>query len=164
MIRKLKGPDHIADHIEKRGYRHNYVLYYTGADYYDLPYWTFVHLAKDAGATVELHRLAVADTLAIDRYLDENCLVLPEETGRKESVREMKKRNKDIEKIKHLVENGSKRWVRYDEGALLYSVGIHTFQRLAKDAKACYRVGGVTLIDTQKLDKFIEAFEVEEDD
>ena len=35
MIRKLKGPDHIADHIEKRGYRHNYVLYYTGADYYD---------------------------------------------------------------------------------------------------------------------------------
>ena len=119
MIRKVKGPDHIADHIEKRGYRHNYVLYYTGADYYDLPYWTFVHLAKDAGATVELHRLAVADTLAIDRYLDENCLVLPEETGRKESVREMKKRNKDIEKIKHLVENGSKRWVRYDEGALL---------------------------------------------
>ena len=96
MIRKVKGPDHIADHIEKRGYRHNYVLYYTGADYYDLPYWTFVHLAKDAGATVELHRLAVADTLAIDRYLDENCLVLPEETGRKESVREMKKRNKDI--------------------------------------------------------------------
>ena len=108
MIRKLKGPDHIADHIEKRGYRHNYVLYYTGADYYDLPYWTFVHLAKDAGATVELHRLAVADTLVIDRYFDENCLVLPEETGRKESVREMKKRNKDIEKIKHLVENGSK--------------------------------------------------------
>ena len=76
----------------------------------------------------------------------------------------MKKRNKDIEKIKHLVENGSKRWVRYDEGALLYSVGIHTFQRLAKDAKACYRVGGVTLIDTQQLDKFIEAFEVEDDD
>lgn len=93
MIRKLKGPNHIADHIEKRGYRHNYVLYYTGADYYDLPYWTFVHLAKDAGATVELHRLAVADTLAIDRYLDDNCLVLPEETGRKESVREMKDRD-----------------------------------------------------------------------
>ena len=75
--------------MQKRGYRHNYVLYYTGADYYDLPYWTFVHLAKDAGATVELHRLAVADTLAIDRYLDENCLVLPEETGRKESVRDI---------------------------------------------------------------------------
>ncbi len=164
MVRKTRGPDHIADHIEKIGYRHHYVLYFSGAAYYDLPYWTFVHLAKDAGATVELHRMAVADTLTIDRYLDENCLVLPEETGRKESIREMMKRNRDMEKIKKLVADGSKRWVRYDERALLYSVGIHTFQKLAKDAKACYRVGGVTLIDTHKLDRFIEAFEMEDDD
>ena len=132
MVKKSRGPDHIADHVERCGYRHNYVLYYTGAVYYDLPYWTFVHLAKDA--------------------------------GRKESVKEMKKRNKDIEKIRQLVADGSKRWVRYDEGALLYSVGIHTFQKLAKDAKACYKVGGVTLIDTHKLDRFIEAFEMEDDD
>ncbi|HCM91480.1 MAG TPA: hypothetical protein DIS78_02785 [Lachnospiraceae bacterium] len=76
----------------------------------------------------------------------------------------MKKRNKDVEKIKRLVAEGSKRWVRYDEGALLYSVGIHTFQKLARDAKACYKVSGVTLIDTQKLDRFIEAFEMEDDD
>jgi len=43
-------------------------------------------------------------------------------------------------------------------------VGIHTFQKLAKDARACYKVGGVTLIDTQKLDKFIQAFEMEDED
>jgi len=97
---------------------------------------------KDAGATVDLHRMAVADTLAIDRYLDENCLLEPETPKRKESVREMKKRNKDVEKIKRLVAEGSKRWVRYDEGAILYSVGIHTFRKLARDAKACYKVGG----------------------
>ncbi|MBO4609835.1 MAG: hypothetical protein J5696_08205 [Lachnospiraceae bacterium] len=76
----------------------------------------------------------------------------------------MKRREKDIEKIRQQVKDGSKRWVRYKEGADLYSVGIHTFEKLAKDAKACYRVGGVTLIDTIKLDKFIEAFEVEDDD
>ena len=164
MVRKSRGPDHIREHVEKRGYKHNYMLYSKGAYYYDLPYWTFVHLAKNAGATVDLHRMAVADTFAIDRYLDENCLVEPEKPSRKESVREMKKRNKDVEKIKRLVAEGSKRWVRYDEGAILYSVGIHTFQKLAKDARACYKVGGVTLIDTQKLDKFIEAFEMEDDD
>ena len=164
MVRKSRGPDHIREHIEKHGYKHNYVLYGAGAYYYDLPYWTFVHLAKDAGATVDLHRMAVADTLAIDKYLDENCLLEPEIPCRKESVREMKKRNKDVEKIKRLVAEGSKRWVRYDEGAILYSVGIHTFQKLARDAKACYKVGGVTLIDTQKLDRFIEAFEMEDDD
>ena len=159
MIRKSRGPDHIREHVEKHGYKHNYMLYGKGAYYYDLPYWTFVHLAKDAGATVDLHR-----TFAIDRYLDENCLIEPEITDRKESVREMKKRNKDVEKIKRLVAEGSKRWVRYDEGAILYSVGIHTFQKLAKDARACYKVGGVTLIDTQKLDKFIQAFEMEDED
>ena len=127
------------------------------------PYLCMV-FAKDAGATVDLHRMAVADTFSIDRYLDENCLIEPEITDRKESVREMKKRNKDVEKIKRLVAEGSKRWVRYDEGAILYSVGIHTFQKLAKDARACYKVGGVTLIDTQKLDKFIQAFEMEDED
>lgn len=31
-----------------------------------------MHLAKDAGVTVDLHRMAVADTFAIGRYLDEN--------------------------------------------------------------------------------------------
>ena len=35
--------------------------------------------------------MAVADTFAIDRYLDENCLIEHEITDRKESVREMKK-------------------------------------------------------------------------
>ena len=65
-------------------------------------------IAKDAGATVDLHRMAVADTFAIDRYLDENCLIEPEITDRKESVREMKKRNKDVEKIKRLVAEGCK--------------------------------------------------------
>ena len=42
--------------MQKRGYRHNYVLYYTGADYYDLPYWTFVHLAKDRWENVETNK------------------------------------------------------------------------------------------------------------
>ncbi len=164
MNKKLRGPDNIREHVEKRGHKYNYMLYNKGAYYYDLPYWTFVHLAKDAGATVELHRMAVADTLAIDRYLDKNCLLEPETIIGKESVREMMKRNKDVEKIKRLVAEGSKRWVRYDEGAILYSVGIHTFQKIAKDAKACYKVGNIILIDTHKLDKFIEAFEMEDDD
>ena len=57
MVKSTRGPDHIADHVESRGCRHHYVLYSTGADYYDLPYWTFVHLAKDAGSTVDLHRI-----------------------------------------------------------------------------------------------------------
>ena len=76
----------------------------------------------------------------------------------------MKRREKDMEKIRQQVSNGYKRWVRYQEGADLYSVGLHTFQKIAKDAKACYSVGGIILIDTVKLDKYIEMFEMEEED
>ena len=43
----------------------------------------------------------------------------------------------DLEK---LVKGGRKKFVRYEEGAMLYSMGIHTFQQLAKDARAVYHV------------------------
>ena len=39
----------------------------------------------------------------------------------------------DLEK---LVKGGRKKFVRYEEGAMLYSMGVHTFQQLAKDARA----------------------------
>ena len=67
MIRKSRGPDHIREHVEKRGYKHNYMLYGKGAYYYDLPYWTFVHLAKDAGATVDLHRIRPTEPVFNER-------------------------------------------------------------------------------------------------
>lgn len=33
------------------------------------------------------------------------------------------------------------KFVRYAEGAKMYSMGLSKFQELAKDAKACYKVG-----------------------
>ena len=41
----------------------------------------------------------------------------------------------DLEK---LVKGGRKKFVRYEEEAMLYSMGVHTFQQLAKDARAVY--------------------------
>ncbi|MCR5119781.1 MAG: hypothetical protein K6B44_09235 [Lachnospiraceae bacterium] len=49
-----------------------------------------------------------------------------------------------------------KKWVRYDEGAELYSMGINTFRDFAKEAKAIYHVKRVALVNTDKLDEFIE--------
>ena len=51
----------------------------------------------------------------------------------------------------------TKKFVRYKEGAMLYSVGLHTFQNLAKDANATIRYGRVVLVDTEKIDAYIEA-------
>ena len=41
-------------------------------------------------------------------------------------------KRKEPEKLDELVKNGRKKWVRYDEGADLYSMGIHSFMNLAK--------------------------------
>lgn len=48
------------------------------------------------------------------------------------------------------------------EGAELYSVGIHTFEAWARDAKARRKVKGVVLVNTEKIDAFLETFEEED--
>ena len=54
------------------------------------------------------------------------------------------------------LDNMAKKWVRYDEGALLYSMGIHSFMELAKEAKAVYHIKRIVLVNTEKLDEYIE--------
>ena len=61
----------------------------------------------------------------------------------------------DLEK---LVKGGRKKFVRYEEGAQLYSMGLHTFQKLAKDAKAVYHVKRVVLVNTEIVDEYLENF------
>lgn len=55
-----------------------------------------------------------------------------------------------------LIKNsGVKRFVRYDEGKMLYSMGRNRFIELARDADARYMVRGVILCDTKAIDQFI---------
>ena len=44
------------------------------------------------------------------------------------------------------------------DDAALYSVGLHTFQQIAKDAGAVYRVKRVVLVNTEKVDRYMENF------
>lgn len=61
------------------------------------------------------------------------------------------------------IESGKKTFVRYSEGAELYSIGLHTFQELAKEAGAIYRVKGCVLVNTKIVDEYLEAFHERED-
>ena len=45
----------------------------------------------------------------------------------------MPKVRKEIPELEKLVQVGRKKFVRYEEGAQLYSMGLHTFQELAKE-------------------------------
>ena len=48
------------------------------------------------------------------------------------------------------------------ERAALYSMGIHTFERIAKDAKAKYKIGKSALYNVEKIDEYLEHFLEEE--
>ena len=63
---------------------------------------------------------------------------------------------KDVEATKKMV----KKFVRYQEGAELYSLGLTKFRELAKEAKAVYKIDKVVLVNCEILDQYLETFRV----
>ena len=55
-------------------------------------------------------------------------------------------------------EGNKKKYVRYEEGAKLYSMGIQSFMKLAKEAHAVSKIRNIALVNTEIMDDFIEAF------
>ena len=53
-----------------------------------------------------------------------------------------------------------KKFVRYADGAKMYSMGKTKFQELAKEAQACYKIGQLVLVNTEILDKYLETFHI----
>ena len=74
----------------------------------------------------------------------------------------MSKPRKDNPELEKMVRDRRKKFVRYEEGAKLYSMGVHTFEQLAKDAKAVYHVKRIVLVNLDIIDDYLEAFRDEE--
>lgn len=70
----------------------------------------------------------------------------------------MGKKRKQVPELERMVREKRKKYVRYEEGAQLYSMGLHTFQQLAKEAGAIYRIKRVVLVNLDILDEYMEAF------
>lgn len=70
----------------------------------------------------------------------------------------MPKERVKVPELEKLVQTGRKKFVRYAEGATLYSLGLHTFQEVAKEAGAIYRVKRCVLVNTEKVDEYLENF------
>lgn len=68
----------------------------------------------------------------------------------------MSYKRRPVEALDILVNNGQKRYVRYREGAELYSMGIHGFTDLAKEADAVRKINGVCLVNIDILNAYIE--------
>ena len=54
-----------------------------------------------------------------------------------------------------------KKFVRYKEGAQLYSICQSKFEKMAKEAKAIYKVDKVVLVNCELFEKYLESFHLE---
>lgn len=70
----------------------------------------------------------------------------------------MSRARKEVEQLEEMVVSGRKKFVRYAEGAQLYSLGLHTFQEIAKEANAVYKVKRCVLVNTEKVYEYLENF------
>ena len=66
--------------------------------------------------------------------------------------------SKELQEINKEVKQGIKKFVRYKESADLYSMGLHTFQQLSKEAGAVYKIRGIALVNTSVFEDFLENF------
>ena len=58
----------------------------------------------------------------------------------------------------------NKRFVRYADGAEMYSMSVSKFMQLAKDAKACYKVNQLVLVNLDIIDEYLETFHIVDDE
>ena len=56
------------------------------------------------------------------------------------------------------------KFVRYADGAKMYRMGLTKFQELAKEARACYKIGQLVLVNTEILDKYLEVYHITDSD
>lgn len=65
---------------------------------------------------------------------------------------------KEVENLDGLLKDGKKKFVRYEEGAAMFSLGLHTFEHLAKEAKAVYKIRKIVLVNTDIIENYLENF------
>lgn len=61
-----------------------------------------------------------------------------------------------IEALEIIIGAAQRKYITMKEGTALYGLGRHTFEKLAKDSGARRRISGRVLVNTQKLDEYIE--------
>jgi predicted nucleic acid-binding OB-fold protein len=152
-MNRSKSPPPVDLEKYLEGKKHRCCTYAQGARLYAMAYWSFVNICKEAKANIKLRKTALVDLDVLDEYIEKNCIL-----DLKREDEDMARR-KLVDNIEELVKEGKKKYVRYAEGAELYSMGLHTFEQLAKDAKATRKVKGVVLCNTEKIDAFIESFQ-----
>lgn len=67
-------------------------------------------------------------------------------------------KRKEPENMENLLGGSKKKFVKYEEGAAMFSMGLHSFMDLAKEAKAVYRIRRIVLVNTEIIEEYLENF------
>ena len=71
-----------------------------------------------------------------------------------EEARQNDMRKREVQLLK------KKKFVRYAEGAKLYSIGEELFAKLALESHAVYKINHICLVNTEIFEEYLEAFRV----
>lgn len=69
-----------------------------------------------------------------------------------------KRNSVEVPELEKLLAGKKKKYVRYEEGAILYSLGINSFRQIAQDAHAIVRLKRIALVNIEVLDGYLESF------
>ena len=67
-----------------------------------------------------------------------------------------KRNSVEVPELEKLLAGKKKKYVRYEEGAVLYSMGKISFRMLAQEAHALLRIKKMAIVDLDILDDYLE--------
>ena len=88
------------------------------------------------------------------RYYDDYLNAKPNSSSQNDSSNQNEQKPKKREAIRR------KKFVRYDEGAELYSMCKHSFMKLAAEAGAVYKVNRISLVNMEVFEEYLETFRI----
>ena len=71
LIRNLRRGPNLDQYIDEQ--KRTFISYVQGAQMYSMNYYSFVKLAKEAGANIRIKKKVVIDLELIEKYLESNC-------------------------------------------------------------------------------------------
>ena len=63
-----------------------------------------------------------------------------------------------VPELEKILARKKKKYIRYEEGAVLYSMGKNSFRQSAQDAHAIVRLKRIALVNVEVLDEYLESF------
>ena len=63
-----------------------------------------------------------------------------------------------VPELEKILARKKKKYIRYEEGAVLYSMGKNSFRQIAQDAHAIVRRKRIALVNVEVLDEYLESF------